>query len=269
MTARKRKHANKTPVSRTRPGYFSLRGAWDVLVIAVLLGVVAYGAYRVRTHTPDLLAWPQVQQVTVEGEVHPDNREAFKKIVTARVAKGFFRIPVARLEQELAGLPWIYQAKVRRAWPATLAVTVYGQDPIARWGKTGLMNVYGGLFFPESVGAPYAALPMLYGEEARAAVLAGIFERNVRRLGPLGLQLQGLFEDDRLSKHLVLSNGVILVLGHGELGKKITRFMTAYEEYLSPHMEQVKKIDLRYTNGLAVEWKDPQLAVHFKLEHKL
>lgn len=269
MTARKRKHANKTAASQTVPAYFSLRGAWDVLVIAVLLGVVAFGAYWIRVHHPELLAWPQIQQVTVEGEVHPDDREVFRKIVSSRVAKGFFRIPMGRLEQELTGLPWIHQVKVRRVWPATLVVTVHGQDPIARWGKTGLMNVYGDLFFPESVEASHAALPMLYGEETRAAVLAGIFEREVRRLEPLGLQLQALFEDDRLSKHLVLSNGVILVLGHGQLGKKITRFMTAYEEYLSAHMEQVRKIDLRYTNGLAVEWKDPQLAGNFKLERKL
>ena len=269
MTAQKRKLANKTPASQAVPNYFSLRGAWDVLVIAALLGIVAYGAYWVRAYHPDLLAWPQIRQVTVEGEVHPSDREAFKEIVTARVAKGLFRIPMGRLAQELAGLPWIHRVKVQRAWPDTLMVTVYGQDPIARWGKTGLMNVYGGLFFPESVEASHAALPMLYGEETRAAVLAGIFEHNVRRLEPLGLQLQGLFEDDRRSKHLVLSNGVILVLGHGELGEKITRFMTAYEEYLSPHMEQVKKIDLRYTNGLAVEWKDPQLAGNFKLERKL
>ena len=269
MTARKRKHANEAPVARSWPGYLSVRSAWDVLVIAALLGVMAYGAHWLRTHHPDLLAWPQIRQVTVKGEVHPDDREAFKRIVTARVAKGFFRIPAGRLEQELEGLPWIHRVEVRRAWPATLAVTVSGQDPIARWGKTGLMNVYGGLFFPESVEASYTGLPMLYGEEARAAVLAGIFERNVRRLEPSGLQLQGLFEDDRLSKHLVLSNGVILVLGHGGLDKKITRFMTAHEAYLSPHMEQVRKIDLRYTNGLAVEWKDPRLAGNFKLEHKL
>lgn len=269
MTVRKRKHASEKAAPRTVPGYLSLRSAWDVLVLAALLGSVALVSYWIRTHPPDLLARPQIRQVTVEGEVHPDDREAFRNIVTAGVAKGFFRIPVGRLERQLAELPWIYHVEVRRAWPATLEVTVQRQDPIARWGKTGLMNVYGGLFFPETVETPHAALPMLYGETARAEVLAGIFERNVRRLEPLGLQLQGLFEDERLSKHLVLSNGIVLVLGHGDLGRKITRFMTAYEEYLSPRMDRVKKIDLRYTNGLAVEWKDPRLAGNFKLEHKL
>ncbi len=269
MTVRTRKPANKKAAAPTVPGYFSLRSAWDVLVLATLLGSVALVSYWVRTYHPDLLVRPQIRQVTVEGEVHADDREAFRNIVTARVAKGFFRIPVGRLERELAELPWIYDAKVRRSWPATVMIAVQGQEPIARWGKTGLMNIYGGLFFPETVETPYAALPMLYGENARAEELAGIFEHNVRRLEPLGLQLQGLFEDGRLSKHMVLSGGIILVLGHGDLGKKITRFMTAYKEYLSPRMDQVKKIDLRYTNGLAVEWKDPQLAENFKLEPKL
>lgn len=269
MTVRKRKPANKKAVPRTVSGYLSLRSAWDVLVLAALLGSVALVSYWIRTDHPDLLARPQIRQVTVEGEVHAGDREAFRNIVTAGVAKGFFRIPVGQLEQELAELPWIYDARVRRSWPATVMVTVQGQEPIARWGKTGLMNVYGGLFFPETVGTSHAALPMLYGETVRAEALAGIFERYVRRLEPLGLQLQGLFEDERLSKHLVLSGGTVLVLGHGDLGRKITRFMTAYEEYLSPRMDQVKKIDLRYTNGLAVEWKDPQLAENFKPERKL
>lgn len=269
MTVRKRKPANKKSASPMVPGYFSLRSVWDVLVLATLLGSVGYASYWVRTYHPDLLVRPQIRQVTVEGEVHADDREAFRNIVTARVAKGFFRIPVGRLEQELAELPWVYGAEVRRSWPATVMITVQEQEPIARWGKTGLMNVYGELFFPKTVETSHAALPMLYGENARAEVLAGIFERNARRLESLGLQLQGLFEDERLSKHLVLSDGIILVVGHADLGKKITRFMTAYEEYLSPHMDQVKKIDLRYTNGLAVEWKDPRLAGNFKLERKL
>ena len=238
-------------------------------MIAGLLGVAVYFSYYVRNNHPELLVWPQIREVTVTGEVHAEDREVFKQIVSARVSKGFFRISMGKLERELAGLPWVYRVQAQRSWPATLTIRVHGQDPIARWGKTGLMNVYGGLFYPGSVKESYASLPMLYGEESRAQVLAGIFERTVRALEPLGLQLQGLFEDERLSKHLVLSNGIILVLGGENHDEKISRFMTAYQEYLAPHMDQVRKIDLRYTNGLAVEWKDPQLAGNFKLEDKL
>ena len=266
----KRRSRNKQTVLKAVAGCFSLRSAWDVLVVLLLLGVAGYVSHYVQNHPVGIgiPAWPQIRHVEVDGDLHPSEREAFKKIVTAHVSRGFFRIPMDQLEQEIAELPWIYRAQVRRSWPNSLEIMVHMQDPVARWGKSGLMNGYGELFFPESVES-YVTLPMLYGDEVRAAELARVFEDSVQRLGSLGLQLQGLFEDDRQSKRLVLSNGVILVVGHGDVGKKITRFITAYEQYLSSHIRQVQKIDLRYTNGLAVEWRDPQLVGSIETEHAL
>ncbi len=264
----KRKARNKGTAPKAVTEYFSVRGAWDVLVIILLLGIVVYFSYYVRNNHVWISVWPQIRQVKIDGNVRPADHEAFKEIVVANVAKGFFHIPMDQLEQELTELPWVHHAKVRRIWPNTLAIRVHEQNPIARWGKAGLMNAYGEPFFPESI-EPYTALPMLYGEETRAKELAGIFENSLRRLEPLGLQLQGLFENERQSKHLVLSNGMILVIGNGNVGRKIKWFITAYEQYLSSHIRQVKKIDLRYTNGLAVEWKDPQLAGNFELERNL
>ena len=264
----KRKNQDKGTAPKAVTGYFSLRDVWDVLMIVLLLGIVVYFSHHVRNSHTGISVWPQIRQVKVEGDLHPADYEAFKEVVVAHVAKGFFRIPMDQLEQELAGLPWVYHAKARRYWPDTLVIMVHGQNPIARWGKEKLMNAYGELFSPESI-EPHTALPMLYGKETRAKELASVFENSLRRLEPLGLQLQGLFEDERQSKHMVLSNGIILVIGNGNVSKKITRFITAYKQYLSSHMRQVKKIDLRYTNGLAVEWKDPQLAGNFELERKL
>jgi len=130
------------------------------------------------------------------------------------------------------------------------------------------MNVYGELFFPDPTEL-YTSLPTLYGEELRSKELASVFENSVSQLKPLGLQLHGLFEDERQSKRLVLSNGLVLAIGDGDVTEKIARFITAYEQYLSPHLAEVKKIDLRYTNGLAVEWRNPQLAHNLKVDHNL
>ena len=69
-----------------------------------------------------------------------------------------------------------------------------------------------------------------------------------------------MFEDERQSKTLVLTDGLVLSIGDGDVSKKITRFITAYEQYLAKNLNEVKKVDLRYTNGLAVEWKSPQFA---------
>ena len=268
MRNTKQKIRNKQTALRMLTGCFSLRSAWDVLLIVLLLGVAGYFSHYFQNHLVGILSWPQIRQVNVDGHLRPAEHKAFKEIVTTHVSKGFFRISMATLEQELEDLPWIYRAQVHRSWPNTLEIMVQGQDPVARWGRSGLVNTYGELFFPESMEG-YSTLPMLYGDEARAAELTLAFDNSVQRLEPLGLQLQGLFEDERQSKRLVLSNGIILVVGNGDVSMKIARFVVAYEQYLSSHVRQVKKIDLRYTNGMAVEWKDPQLAGNVEQESTL
>ena len=110
---------------------------------------------------------------------------------------------------------------------------------------------------------------MLYGDQSRAKDLAKLFEKTVAELKPLGMQLRALFEDQRQSKHLVLSNGLVVAIGEGDPIKKISRFVTAYQQYLSPHITEVKKVDLRYTNGLAIECKNSQLAINLDLESKI
>lgn len=238
---------------------FSIRDVWDVFVIVMLLSTVVYFANFARNNNSNLLVWPQIKHVNVDGVLKNINQDELKDIIRMQIRGGFFRVPMSTLEQEITSLPWVYHATAQRIWPDTISVKIHEQKPIARWGEVGLMNAYGDLFFPNFIES-YASLPMLYGEELRAKDLASVFENSQNQLKPYDLHLHGLFEDERQSKHLVLSNGMVIAIGDGDASKKIARFTAAYEQYLSPHLGEVKKIDLRYTNGLAVEWKNPQLA---------
>ncbi len=264
----KRKRYNKRTKQKAAQLRFAFRDVWDIIVIILLLSVVVYSFYYLRNNHIVLSPWPQIKTISVSGNLNATNRDAFKKIIREHTLRGFFYVQMNRLEQELANLPWLYRANVQRVWPDTLKIKVMEQHPIARWGDKGLMNAYGELFFPESTEA-FATLPMLYGEQSRAKALARVFETSLNQLNPLGLKLRGLFEDQRHSKHLILSDGLILAIGDGDVSQKITRFITAYEQYLSSYLPEVEKIDLRYTNGLAVEWKNPQLAHNIELEKNL
>ena len=265
MKQKKRNTRNKLKAAEIS---FSLRDTWEVTVIVALLSIVVYFSYHFRNNQSAVSVWPQIQFVNINGNLMETNRIDFKNIIRKRIAGGFFRVPMDQLEQELAKLPWVYRVNLERFWPNTLAVKIYEQNPIARWGDVGLMNAYGEVFFPESTDT-YASLPLLFGEQVRAKYLASVFEYCMQKLRPLNLQLRGLFEDGRQSKHLVFSNGLVLAIGGGDVNEKITRFIIAYEQYLSPHLAEVKKIDLRYTNGLAVEWKNPQLANNLELKRNL
>ncbi len=261
MKRNKRKTTRRNSVRRKKTSVqtFSLRDAWDVIVVIMLLIIIVYFSTHVRNNQHFVAAWPVIEHVNISGEVDAVDREALKAIIRNHSAGGFLRVQMDQLEEALEKLTWVHQASVQRYWPSTLSVKILQHSPIARWGDTGLMNAYGNLFFPTDVES-FQNLPMLYGEEVRAKDLARTFENSMQQLKPLGLQLRGLFEDERQSKHLVLSDGLIISIGDGEVSEKINRFITAYEQYLATKITEVKKVDLRYTNGLAIEWKSPQFA---------
>ena len=203
---------------------FSKRDAWDVIVVAMLLTIIVYFSAYVRNNHLAIAAWPVIENVDVSGNIDAVDHDALKDIIRTHSAGGFLHVQMERLEQELEKLAWVHHASVKRYWPDTLSVKVIQHTPIARWGDLGLMNTYGDLFFPNDI-EPYQTLPMLYGEEVRAKELARTFENSMQQLKPLGLQLRGMFEDERQSKHLVLSDGLVISIGDGDVSKKINRFM--------------------------------------------
>jgi len=241
---------------------FSKRDAWDVIVVLMLLTVIVYFSTYVRNNQFAFTAWPAIKNVSIHGEIDVVDRVALKEVVRNHTAGGFLYVQMDQLEQELENLTWVRQASVQRYWPDSLSVNVIQHSPIARWGDAGLMNAYGDLFFPKNI-EPYQNLPLLYGEEVRAKQLAQTFEKSMQQLKLLGLQLRGLFEDERQSKHLVLAGGLVISIGDGEVTEKIDRFKTAYEQFLATKLAKIKKVDLRYTNGLAIEWKTPHIAQNF------
>ena len=257
-----KKRSSATKRKKITVQSFSKRDALDVMVVIMLLTIVVYFSTYVRNNHFAVAAWPAIKNVNVSGEVDAVDQIALRSIIHAHTAGGFLRVRMEHLEKELVKLTWVNQATVQRFWPDTLSVKILQHDPIARWGDTGLMNTYGDLFFPNDMNdiESYKTLPMLYGEEVRAKELARTFENSMQQLKPLGLQLQGMFEDERQSKILVLTDGLVISIGDGDVSEKINRFITAHEQYLSKNLNEVKKVDLRYTNGLAVEWKSPQFA---------
>ena len=256
---RNTKRSNAVRHKKSAVQTFSMRDAWDVIVVIMLLIIIVYFSSYVRNNHHFVAAWPVIEYVNINGDVSAVDHDALKAIIRNHSAGGFLRVQMEQLETALEKLTWVHQASVQRYWPDTLSVKILQHSPIARWGDAGLMNAYGDLFFPSDVES-FNNLPMLYGEEGRAKELARTFENSMQQLRPLDLQLRGLFEDERQSKHLVLLDGLVISIGDGDVSKKIERFITAYKQYLATNINKVKKIDLRYTNGLAIEWKSPQFA---------
>ena len=177
-------------------------------------------------------------------------------MVQASLSGGFLGADLQRMREQLQGLPWIFEATVRRRWPAALEIHVVEQLPIARWGTDGFLNHEGGVFHTEREG-DWESLPLLRGPDGSAPALMAKYQRLLEKLAPLGLTVQQLDVDERGQVDAVLAGGMRLALGQEDFRERMQRFATIYRRELAARRDQVTAVDLRYASGIAVRFSTP------------
>jgi cell division protein FtsQ len=225
-----------------------IRRIGGVAMIGLALSVVVLGIDRLR----DPRAFP-IRTVKIEGEFRHLDRGRVEEAAGPHVRGGFFSVDLHAVEQALMELPWIHGVSLRRHWPGSLIVRVREQEPVAQWGEAALLNPYGELFYPPRAEFP-EGLPRIDGPEARERELLAELARLRITLREHGLDVRVLSEDARRARELELANGIVVALGRADHAGRIRRLIEAYPRALAPRAENIRRIDLRYTNGLAVEW---------------
>ena len=74
-------------------------------------------------------------------------------------------------------------------------------------------------------------------------------------LSGLNLEIIELSEDERGSWRMKVRHGPEIIIGRKEQEKRVQRFRVGYLQGLKDRLGEIDQIDLRYTNGFAVEWK--------------
>ncbi|MCK5926264.1 MAG: cell division protein FtsQ/DivIB, partial [Methylococcales bacterium] len=142
----------------------------------------------------------------------------------------------------------------QRVWPNTLEVKIYEEYPMARWGKTELLNEHGKLFKPDNV-EQFSQLPLLVGPEGLEKKLMLIMQHLQKILSLHALTLKAFEVDKRRAWTLKLDNGMVLKLGQKKPLEKFNRFLTSLPKLKKKRKSAIAKVDLRYANGYAVTWK--------------
>ncbi len=221
-----------------------LRSLAAVLMLAGV-GLLVYKA-------ADLLERP-VREVTVNGDFRHLQQDQVKQAVAPFIDNDYLTVPLVDLRASLEALPWVYQAEVKRDWPDGLVIAVQEQKPIAWWGKDQLINNKGQLFSPD--GARVAeSLPYLEGPDGRQEEVIQRYIDLGKVLGSRNLALQSMRLSERGSWSSALKSEVELVFGRDRVMEKLQRFLAIYDLSLNKYLTDIKRIDLRYQNGLAVEW---------------
>ena len=83
-----------------------------------------------------------------------------------------------------------------------------------------------------------------------------MFFRINRRLEQRGMAAVALRLDQRGAWEVQLSSGIRVRLGASFVEQRLDRFFDALDKVIAAEAERVDYVDMRYTNGFAVGWKD-------------
>lgn len=253
MIAERRRKAGATRTAPQKP-----REAIDwaqrmrvMLTLLTLLVVIGAGFYL---HQEDTLP---VLHVTVEGDLKQTDRQQLQQVVKPYVTGSFIDVDVAGLRLAAKQIPWVDQIQVRRVWPDTLHLIVTEHQAIARWNDDGLVNNRGEVFYPETASFP-EGLVQLHGPKGTSEMMARRLVVMQRDLNALELRIRSLQMDERRSWGMTFTNDLQLQLGRADSESRLQRFIRVFGGQLAVYREQIATIDMRYTNGLAVQWKSGQ-----------
>lgn len=237
-----------------RPSWDSLkRFVWPLLLVGLVVGLFELGQ-RLMPYADRPIA-----KVSVQGELTYVTQQAVQERMAPFVEASFFEVDLEALRLDLEQMPWIAHVEVRRIWPDQVMVRLDEQLPIARWGDEALLNNSGQAFAPNDL-AEYEQLPQLYGPKRAQLRVMQQYQLLSQMLRPLGFSIARLELRARGSWFLTTSQGIELLLGRDQVIEKMRRFTAIYQQTLMQESEKIARIDLRYANGLAVAWHQPNPA---------
>lgn len=226
-----------------------------LLPVAVVAGI---GVGVVYAADP-IFGWLNrpVSEVSVEGAFRYLGREQAESLLSEQLGEGFLQMDLEAIKSAVEATPWVERAALSRRWPDQLHVRIYEEEPIARWGQTGFLNRSGQII---TVADPskLASLPLLEGADRDAEEMMERYQDLAQLLRYRGLTIRSLRSDRKNAWQLTLADGVTLVIGRDHVVEKMQRFAVVFDQRLSEHWNRVERVDLRYHNGVAVDWKEQQ-----------
>lgn len=195
-----------------------------------------------------------IRHVRIQGNFHYLSTAKMQSIVTDVIKGGFFNLNVMDIREALMDEPWVERVVVKRIWPDALDVHVKEQIAVAHWNRKSLLNGTAGVFTPEDAWL-IEGLPYLSGPEGSASMVFDRFRlledalKGVASIRDLGLS-------ERRAWRLQLARGSAIILGRNDVQSRIDRLTDSVLPNLHEELVNVEQIDMRYTNGFAIKWRN-------------
>ena len=231
------------------------QGAWMKWLTLSVVVSVTLAALLAGSHLLDPTVFP-VRVIEIKTPLKQINADDIRRVVTPHVEPGFWQTSLDEVRAAVEMLPWVHHAKVRRGWPDQLVIEIEEQQAFARWGEGGILNPQGELFDDQN-RMDGESLPVLSGPESSSRMMVEHYRQMKRLLDSVGLELRRVDISERRSWRLHLEGGYTLLLGRREPYPRLLRFVRTYPQGVADRWDEIERVDLRYSNGFAVRWRNP------------
>ncbi|MEB3766883.1 cell division protein FtsQ/DivIB [Acinetobacter sp. MD2] len=223
-------------------------GGWLLLIIATIVFIVGiYGLYKVITDA-------RVADLEVVGTDSSIQTQQVIAEVQPIMQRNYFTSDLEQIRDRALQVSWVERVVVSRAWPNAIRVRVIPKHGIARWGTGRLLSDSGDVF-SEAVIQSHADLPLLHGPISQAQLMMRRYNEINRLFKPFNLHLKELYLTDRMTWFMQFDSGLRVIVDQDQTMSKLQRLSDLAGKDLQPVWSQIVTLDLRYRNGLAIQWK--------------
>lgn len=233
---------------------YSQKGEVRAGLIGVIL-VIVLTALVVTWLTSGMLGadkWP-IKWLDVSGPLQRVSAHQIRAVLEPEINGGFFTVDLDRVRMIAEDIPWVSSAQARTLWPDTIEVRVLEFLAVAHWGKNSLISQDGSAFKVPSADQ-IQGLPHLQGPDDQVAEVVTFWQQASKRLGEISLEVDDLRLYERGSWELRLTNQTRVMLGREDVLPRLQRLVASWNVLTKNGLRIPRSIDLRYTNGFAVQW---------------
>lgn len=224
-------------------------GGWLLLLVALMvLAVGVYGLYTVMTDA-------HVAELNVVGTRSDAENSQVMKHVTPAVTANYFTSDLEKIRDQALELSWVDRVVVSRAWPNSIRVRVMPRHAIARWGTGRLLSDSGDIF-AEVIPQNNQKLPLLHGPASQSKMMMRRYNEINQLFLPVNVRLKELYLTERMTWFMQFDSGLRIIVDQDQTMSKLQRLSHLAQSDLKPVWSKISSIDLRYRNGLAIQWKN-------------
>ncbi|MDQ8038822.1 MAG: cell division protein FtsQ/DivIB [Rickettsiella sp.] len=201
-----------------------------------------------------------IKHIKITGDLNHVNRISLQQVILPFTNKGFLRLDSRGLKERLLQQPWVNTVTIRRFWPDILAVNFTTKKPVALIDKNDLLDEQGNIFSAGQIDPSLLDLPLFIAPLGQQKYLLQAFQTMQPFVLDLGLKIKLLKLVDQQYWYLQLNNGLALYLNRTEPELQLKRFVEVYPDVIANKATMIDYVDLRYTHGMAVKFKQRFLA---------